>query len=175
MINEKHYPTHPGAEQPPTMCMEIPVEEYEAIKRENAELKDYNIMDIDAMDDERLEKSESGKIQVTRVYIKSEVDKVIADLEESHKKEVGQLLLEIAKLKEHVKSLILDNYLKYKEIRHHKYKRCLALAKIASDNWHIHNYFYAMGKIDFEQKKCERYERHRLKWLAIADKFKESK
>lgn len=42
------------------------------------ELKDYDIMDIEAMDDERLEKSESGKIQVTRVYIKSEADKVIA-------------------------------------------------------------------------------------------------
>ena len=39
-----------------------------------SELKDYDIMDIEAMDDERLEKSESGKIQVTRVYIKPEVD-----------------------------------------------------------------------------------------------------
>ena len=29
-------------------------------------------------------------------YLKSEADKVIADLEESHKKEVGQLLMEIA-------------------------------------------------------------------------------
>lgn len=37
-FNPKHYPTHPGAEHPPTMCMEIPVEEYETIKRENAEL-----------------------------------------------------------------------------------------------------------------------------------------
>ena len=44
-------------------------------------LKDYDIMDLEAMDDERLEKSESGKIQATRVYIKSEVDKV------THKKE----------------------------------------------------------------------------------------
>lgn len=44
-----------------------------------SELKDYDIMDIEAMDDERLEKSESGKIQVTRVYIKSEADKVIAE------------------------------------------------------------------------------------------------
>ena len=56
-----------------------------------SELKDYNIMDIEAMDDERLEKSESGRIQVTRVYIKSEADKVIADLKEKHKKEVEML------------------------------------------------------------------------------------
>jgi hypothetical protein len=33
-------------------------------------------------------------------YPKSEADKVIADLEESHKKEVGQLLMEIVELKE---------------------------------------------------------------------------
>jgi iron-sulfur cluster repair protein YtfE (RIC family) len=35
----------------------------------------------------------------SEVYLKSEADKVIADLEESHKKEVGQLLIEIAELK----------------------------------------------------------------------------
>ena len=34
-----------------------------------------------------------------RVYLKSDVDKVITDLEESHKKEVEQLLMEIVKLK----------------------------------------------------------------------------
>ena len=32
-------------------------------------------------------------------YLKSDVDKVIADLEESHKKKVEQLLMEISKLK----------------------------------------------------------------------------
>ena len=52
------------------------------------ELKDYDIMDIEAMDDERLEKSESGKIQVTRVYIKSEVDAAIAELKEVYKDSV---------------------------------------------------------------------------------------
>ena len=69
-----------------------------------SELKDYDIMDIEAMDDERLEKSESGKIQATRVYIKSEADKVIAELEESHKKEVEQLLMEIVGLKKLVET-----------------------------------------------------------------------
>ena len=39
MSNTKHYPTHPGAEHPPIMTCEIPLEEYESIKRENAELK----------------------------------------------------------------------------------------------------------------------------------------
>ena len=69
-----------------------------------SELKDYDIMDIETMDDERLEKSESGKIQVTRVYIKSDVDKVIADLEEYHKKEVEQLLMKISGLEKLVET-----------------------------------------------------------------------
>ena len=54
-----------------------------------SELKDYDIMDIEAMDDERLEKSSSGKIFVTRVYIKDEVDAVLSEKDK-----------EIAKLKE---------------------------------------------------------------------------
>ena len=46
---------------------------------------------------------------------------VLAKLEEQES--------EIAKLKESVKGLILDNYLKDKELRHNKYKRCLAMAE----------------------------------------------
>lgn len=41
-MKPNNYPLHPGAEHPPTMCMEIPIEEYESIKRENAELKSMN-------------------------------------------------------------------------------------------------------------------------------------
>lgn len=77
-----------------------------------SELKDYDIMDIEAMDDERLEKSESGKIQATRVYLKSEADKAIADLEESHKKEVEQLLMKIAWLEKLVETA--DKFVKQK-------------------------------------------------------------
>ena len=38
------------------------------------------------------------------IYLKSEADKVIADLEESHKKEVEQLLMEIVGLKKLVET-----------------------------------------------------------------------
>jgi hypothetical protein len=38
------------------------------------------------------------------VYLKSEADKVIADLEESHKMEIEQLLMEIAGLKKLVET-----------------------------------------------------------------------
>ena len=46
------------------------------------ELKDYDIMDVEAYDDKRLEESESGKIQVTRVYMKHDVDSAIAELKQ---------------------------------------------------------------------------------------------
>jgi hypothetical protein len=66
------------------------------------------------------------------VYRKSEADKVIADLEESHKKEVGQLLIEIVELKKQVHDYAQGSYVMQaraeKEIRHHKYKQCLANA-----------------------------------------------
>ena len=44
-------------------------------------------------------KSLFGRTYVKKVYLKSEVDELIADLEESHKKEVEQLLMEIVELK----------------------------------------------------------------------------
>ena len=40
-----------------------------------------------------------GTIERADLYLKSEADKVIADLEESHKNEVEQLLMEIVELK----------------------------------------------------------------------------
>lgn len=39
MSNDKHYPLHPNQSHPPIMTCEIPLEEYESLKREKAELK----------------------------------------------------------------------------------------------------------------------------------------
>ena len=47
---------------------------------------------------------EDGELHFSHVYLKSDVDKVIADLEESHKMEVEQLLMEISKLKKLVET-----------------------------------------------------------------------
>lgn len=44
-----------------------------------SELKDYDIMDIEAMDDERLKNSESGRIQTTRVYKRKTKGKQMAN------------------------------------------------------------------------------------------------
>ena len=112
-----------------------------------SELKDYDIMDIEAMDDERLEKSESGKIQVTRVYIKSEADKVIAELKKACNDKDDWCLHTL------------------KELRHSKYKRCLANAEACMHKrWrHDEGFDYA------------RSTRHMNKWLELAEKFKEAK
>lgn len=77
-------------------------------------------------------------------YPKSEADKVIAEL------------------KEHVKGLILDNYLKDKELRHHKYKRCLANAEAC-----MHKRWRPDEGFDYA-----RSTRHMNKWLELAEKFK---
>ena len=111
-----------------------------------------------------------------RAYKESEADKAIAELEESHKMEVEQLLIKIAELKkekeyviEHTADIINGQE---QDLRHNKYKRCLAMARIALDDWHLHNSFYAMGHQEFEKRKCDFYEKWRQRWLAIAEKFK---
>lgn len=110
------------------------------------------------------------------VYLRREADKVIAELEESHKKEVGQLLMAIVELKKE-KEYVVEQTAEVingqeRELRHYKYKRCLAMARIALDDWHLHNSFYAMGHQEFEKRKCEFYEKLRNRWLKIAEKFK---
>jgi hypothetical protein len=60
-----------------------------------------------------------------------------------------------------------------KVIAYHKYKRCLAMARISQDDWHLHNSFYAMGHQEFEKRKCEFYEKWHERWLELAELFKE--
>ena len=113
-------------------------------------------------------------------YIKSEADKVFAELEERHKMEVEQLLMEIVELKEkrdtaekllnkalncvsngknHIISLARKN-------NHSNYKRCLAMAKLC--HWKMGVFIYKKEKSDF-------YHRWRKRWLELAEKFKEAK
>jgi hypothetical protein len=64
---------------------------------------DYNTRGIDP---ENKEWCNYGKeLCDTLYYRKFEADEVIADLEESHKKEVEQLLIEIVKLKKEIESM----------------------------------------------------------------------
>lgn len=119
-------------------------------------------------------------------YLKSEADKWIADLEESHKKEVGQLLIEIAELKkekeyviEHTADVINGQEC---EIQRQKYKRCFAMAQ----EWRNYASFCGMQSSCHNHrgfgKTAEKYtwkECHAWKCvkrlLKLAEKFKESK
>lgn len=130
------------------------------------------------------------------VYRKSEADKVIAekdkkiaelieknkrlarkdmimasetikDLVESHKKEVGQLLIEIVELKETLKNSRnarkywrKEYLIEYKECCSQKYKRCLAMAKICENK---------LGTV----VKPGWWDKWRGRWLKIAEKFKD--
>ena len=109
----------------------------------------------------------------SEVYLKSEADKVIADLEESHKKDVEQLLIEIAERQKQVHDYAQGLYViqakAEKEARHHKYKRCLAMAecckrkRIDAANYRI------------PRETWEFYDKWHRRWFKIAEKFKEAK
>ena len=108
------------------------------------------------------------KMPPTQVYLKSEVDKVLAEKD-----------TEIAKLKVHrfvgadevrpVATIGNDFYIKSeadKVIAHNKYKRCLAMAKWCNDRW-----------ADIATPYCKSvwYRKWELRWLELAEKFKEAK
>lgn len=114
-------------------------------------------------------------------YLKSEADKFVADLEESHKKEVGQLLIEIAELKNKINevrtelelwrdgSIISESH--QKELdgkRHSDYKRCVAMAMCCAAERDIFNLTPKVTKVEF-------FARWHKRWLEIATKFKEAK
>ena len=150
-----------------------------------SELKDYDIMDIEAMDDERLEKSESGRIQVTRVYIKSEVDKVIDELKAKLKVQTSNAE-EAWKLKDSYHTdyseAVEELFKKNKQLRHNKYKRCLSMADFCESQHHYYNtlgngFWLVRGdkekRDEYRKKASDFWWKYHKRWLELADKFKE--
>lgn len=151
-----------------------------------SELKEWTASEIEEYDDARLELAEDGKIDCTRVYIKQDVDKVIAELEENHKKEVEQLLIETKRLENLCASYRHDcdnlaireaNALKEigrdnRVIRHQKYKRCLAMVRWCDEvmmSCELRG--YAVHRI--WANKHQWAMRWKYKWLENAKQFKE--
>lgn len=79
-----------------------------------SELKEWTASEIEEYDDARLELAEDGKIDCTRVYIKADADKVIAELQKQ--------------VHDYAQGLYVIQARADKDARHHKYKRCLAMA-----------------------------------------------
>ena len=106
-------------------------------------------------------------VPCVEVYLKSEADKVIAELEESHKMEVEQLFIEIAELQKQVHDYAQGLYVIQaradKEARHQKYKRCLDKA----ERWLFA--FYVTNKCN------DKFYLRSLKYRELAEKFKEAK
>ena len=107
-------------------------------------------------------------------YSKAEADKVIADLEESHKMEVEQLLMEIeglqADYKEACDRLQTANLIKDEQLaatRHNKYKRCMAMAKWCEAE------LFAYPPFGTESPKEKWWQKWHKRWLEFAEKFKD--
>ena len=95
------------------------------------------------------------------VYLKSEADKVIAEKD-----------AEIVELKEQVHDYALGSYVLQaraeKEVRHHKYKWCVAMARGCRLRGRL---FGACGLYEKELWALKWHKR----WLELAEKFKEAK
>lgn len=87
-------------------------------------------------------------------YLKSDADKVIAELKADYQEACDRL---------HTANLIKDEQIA--ATRHNKYKRCLAMA----------SYWVAVSYQCVDDKHRQRDEKHHRKWLDIAKRFEEAK
>ena len=137
------------------------------------ELKDYSILDIEAIDDERYKtESAPGKwVQESRVYLKSEADKVIAELKDdvTYWKKVAQKNMDdnVVMARQRAEA--------FEKEHHHKYKRCLAMARERGIAAQMQHDFSMRFENPFYVKRAEWCEKWRNIWKSLADKFKEAK
>ncbi len=99
-------------------------------------------------------------------YLKSEADKVIADLEESHKKEVKELLI-LNREQSNAANRLRDSM--EQVIRHQKFKRGLAMAMWCNSENYTETWYHE------NTERCEWTEKWHKRWLELAEKFKEVK
>lgn len=103
-------------------------------------------------------------------YLKSEVDKVIAEKDYEISKLKEQVQGErSAKVNYKISANDLSDGLKdaYEEIKHHKYKRCLAMAKWCESENYIACWYHE------NNERCKWTEKWHKRWLELAEKFKE--
>ena len=98
------------------------------------------------------------KMPPTQVYLKSEADKVIADLKNEIEKQ--------KQLRDMALSSVPNVLKVMKIIQHQKYKRCMAMAKLCKRK--------RIDAADYRipRKKWEFYDKWYKRWLKIAEKFK---
>ena len=101
------------------------------------------------------------------VYDKSEADKVIAELIEKNKRLAHKDLIMAS---ETIKDVL-------KELRHQKYKRCLAMAEKCEERYYYLNSleYYQLTDREYRQVIGGYWDRWLKRWLELAEKFKEAK
>lgn len=115
-----------------------------------------------------------GRTCTEKVYLKSEADKVIADLEESHKKEVSQLLI-LNREQANTANRLRDST--EQVIRHQKYKLCLAMAEWCNSEMGRETFacFRPRSTKEVWREEHKYWAKWRKIWLNLAKKFKEAK
>ena len=124
----------------------------------------------------------SGERIPSGYYKKCEVDAVLAEKDEeiqrlenlceSYRIDCDNLAIREANA---YKAIERDN----KQIRHHKYKRCLAMAMWCKAEAEInHNSAYEASEYlpsreDYFRRRAEHYERWQKRWLELAEQFKD--
>lgn len=102
-----------------------------------------------------------GTIADAEVYLKEKVDAIIAEKDA----EIAELK---AQVHDYAQGLYVMQARAEKEARHHKYKRCLAMAEACRHKrWR--------GGIGEEGYNYARATRHMNMWLELAEKFKLNK
>ena len=97
---------------------------------------------------------------------------VLAKLEEQESviaekdKEISELEERIADGDKDFEMANSQNELLLKFVRHHKYKRCIAMAKLCNEKWLVHNFAEIQTKLRF-------YDKWEKRWLELANKFKD--
>ena len=99
-----------------------------------------------------------GTIESADLYLKSEVDKVIAELE--NRIDEGDKEFDVANE---------QNERLLKIVRHQKYKRCLAMAMWCDSENYTACWYHE------NSERCKWTEKWYQRWLELAEKFKEIK
>ncbi len=113
--------------------------------------------------------------EYTEFYLKSEADKVVDELKVKLRVQTSNAE-DAWKLKDSYRSscakAVNELYEKNKELRHHKYKRCLGLAAVCFEK----SYSTTLLKYDKKSDLFRNfYDWWGNRWLELAEKFKEAK
>lgn len=116
------------------------------------------------IDDTYAEYYNTGKHELAQVYLKEDVDKVIAEKDAK----ILALDAEVFKQKHHAKLFFDERNYAETQLHHSNYKRCLAMAKWCDAQSDVTD-------ADSDYARSRWYLKWSKRWLKIADKLKDAK